>query len=283
MGDADVVNSHGRFVWYELITTDVEAAATFYTKVVGWSAWDASTPGRRHLLFSDGKTSVSGLTALPDDARKLGAKPNWIGYIGVDDVDAAAERVKHLGGAVHVPPTNVANISRFSVVADAQAARFAVFKWLRSGQEQPVEQDAPGRVGWHELIAADVEQACAFYGDLFAWQAEAEETGTYRLLSVGGRTIGGVFTKPATIPGPFWLYYFNIGDVDATARRVRAGGGQVLDGPLEAPEGRWIILCADPQGAIFALEGKRSVGAIGYFEGTQPRDRADVKVRRWSW
>jgi predicted enzyme related to lactoylglutathione lyase len=283
MGGADVVTRHGRFVWYELITTDVAAAATFYAKVVGWSVWDASTPGRRHLLFSDGKTAVGGLSALPDEALKTGVKPNWIGYVDVDDVDTAAARVKLLGGAVHVPPTTVADISRFSIVADPQTARFALFKWLRSGQEQPPEQGAQGRVGWHELVAADIEQACAFYGGLFAWQAEAEANGTYRLFSVEGQAVGGVFTKPMTVPLPFWLYYFNIGDVDATAQRVRAGGGQVLDGPFETAGGRWVVLCTDPQGAIFALEGKRSPGAIGYFEGGASRDRSGVTVRRWSW
>jgi uncharacterized protein len=41
-----VVNSHGRFAWYELITADMDAARVFYTKVMGWGARDASVPGR---------------------------------------------------------------------------------------------------------------------------------------------------------------------------------------------------------------------------------------------
>jgi predicted enzyme related to lactoylglutathione lyase len=43
---------------------------------------------------------------LPEDARKMGATPRWMGYVGVNDVDAAADRIKRLGGAVYVPPTN---------------------------------------------------------------------------------------------------------------------------------------------------------------------------------
>ena len=102
-----MVNSHGRFVWYELVTTDVEAATAFYTKVMGWGAWDASMPGRPYILFADGKSAISALTQLPDDARQMGVEPSWVGYVGVDDVDATAERIKRLGGAVHVPPTDV--------------------------------------------------------------------------------------------------------------------------------------------------------------------------------
>jgi uncharacterized protein len=278
-----VANSRGRFVWYELVTTDVEAAVAFYTSVMGWGAWDASVPGKRFVLFGDGKASISGLTQLPDEARQMGAKPSWIGYVGVDDVDVTANRVTHLGGAVDVPPTNVSDISRFSVFTDPQTARLALFKWLKPGQEQPADPGAPGRVGWHELLAADWEQAWAFYGELFGWQkedADVGEAGTYQLFSTGGQVTGGMVTKPATMPDPFWLYYFNIGDIDATTQRVVAGGGQVLDGPLEVPGGSWIVRCKDAQGAAFALEGRRRSRPIGYFEGA---DSSGARVRRWAW
>ena len=86
-----MVNSHGRFVWYELMTTDMAAAKAFYAKVMGWGTQDASMPGMAYTLFTAGATTVSGLMELPEDAKKMGAKPRWIGYVGVDDVDAAAD------------------------------------------------------------------------------------------------------------------------------------------------------------------------------------------------
>jgi predicted enzyme related to lactoylglutathione lyase len=273
-----MVNSHGRFVWYELMTTDMEAAKAFYANVVGWGTRDASMPGRAYTLFTAGEASVSGLMVLPEDARKkMGAKPTWIGYVGVNDVDATADRIKRLGGTVHVPPQEIPNISRFSVVADPQMATLALFKWLKPGQVEPAELSAPGRVGWHELLAADWEQALAFYGELFGWQkadADTGEMGTYALFSAGGQTIGGMFTKPAMVPVPFWLYYFNIGDIDAAAKRVKAGRGQILNGPIAVPGGNWIVQCTDPQGAMFALVGKRSHDGIGFFERVAWRDRS---------
>ena len=279
------MNPHGRFTWYELVTTDLEAAKAFYTRVMGWGARDASALGRPYTLFTVGKASVSGLMDLPEDARKMGGKASWIGYVGVDDVDAAAARIKRLGGVVHVPPTEVADISRFSIFADPQTARLALFQWLRPSQEPPVELGAPGRVGWHELLAADWEKALAFYGELFGWQkadADIGVMGTYQLFSVGGQTIGGMLTKPSMIPSPFWLYYFNVADIDAAAQRVRAGGGEILDGPLELPGGSMVVQCTDPQGAIFALEGRRGRKPIGYFERVA-RDPSDPRGRRWSW
>ncbi len=278
-----MVNIPGRFAWYELVTTDVAAAKAFYTKVMGWRALDASVPGRAYTLFTAGNALVSGLMDLPEDARKMGASPSWLGYVAVDDVDATADRIKHLGGAVHVPPTDVPNISRFAIFTDPQTARLALFKWLNPGQQQPVEPDRLGRVGWHELLAADWEKALAFYGELFGWQkadADIGGMGTYQLFSAAGQTIGGMLTKPPMIAAPFWLYYFNIGDLDAAAQRVKAGGGEILDGPFEVPGGTWIVQCTDPQGAMFALEGQRRHKAIGYFASGDP---SDPRSRRWSW
>jgi len=267
-----MINSHGRFLWYELMTTDMEAARAFYAKVVGWGARDASMPGMAYILLTARESSVCGLTELPQDARNLGAKPSWIGYVGVDDVDAAADRARQLGGAVLVPPKDIPNVSRFCVLADPQMATLGLFKWLKPDQEQPI--GATSRVGWHELLAADWEKALAFYGELFGWQkadADIGETGTYQQFSAGGQTIGGMFTKPPMVPVPFWLYYFNIGDIDVAAKRVKAGGGRILDGPVEVFGGRWIVRCTDPQGAMFALMGKRPFRPYPYHRVDDPR------------
>ncbi len=275
----------GRFVWYELMTTDMEAAKAFYTDVVGWDVRDVSMPGRAHLLFTAGEALVSGLMLLPEDAKTMGAQPHWIGYVGIDNVDAAVDQIKKLGGAVLFPPTDIPGISRFSVVADPQMATFALIQWLSVRRELPVALDAPGQVGWHELLADDWEKAFAFYGALFAWQEaedDADPIGTYQLFCAGGKTIGGIFTKPPTQPVPFWLYYFNVEDIDAAVKRLQAAGGQVLNGPFEVPNGNWAVQCADPQGAIFALIGKRKRNPIGYFERVV-RDPSDRQRRRWSW
>src|SRR5260370_27868317 len=160
-----MVDCHGRFAWYELITTDTGAAEAFYAKVLGWGARDASTPDLAYTLFTGGSALVGGLMDLPEDARKLGATPRWMGYVSVDDVDATADRIKRFGGAVYVPPTN-SNIGRISFVADPQTATLALVGGLKTGQQQPAELDEPGHVGWHELLAADWEQPFAFSVEL---------------------------------------------------------------------------------------------------------------------
>ncbi|MFZ3361360.1 MAG: VOC family protein [Xanthobacteraceae bacterium] len=274
-----MVNSHGRFVWYELMTTDPEAAKVFYAEVVGWGTVDASMGGIPYVVFTAGEASVCGLMNLPEEARRMGAAPRWIGYVGVDNVDVVTERVRRLGGVVHLPPTDVPNISRFAVVADPQMAAFALSQWPRSGQEQPAAPEAPPRICWHELLAAEWEKAFSFYGELFGWQkvnAEVDMMGTYQMFSAGGQTIGGMSTKPSMVPMPFWLYYFNIDSIDAASERVKAGGGRILEGPLEV-RGGWVVRCTDPQGAMFALAEMRSNKALGYFEPVSSRDPSAVR------
>jgi predicted enzyme related to lactoylglutathione lyase len=280
-----MVSSHGHFVWYELMTTDVVAAKAFYAEVMGWRARDVSLPDTAFVLCSAGEAPVSGLMNLPERATAMGAAPHWIGYVGVDDIDATSDRVKRLNGAVYVPPTEIANTSRFSVFADPQAATLGMLESIGPERMHPADITAPGRVGWHELFATDSEKALGFYGELFDWQkadADVGAMGTYQRFSAGGQTIGGIFTKPPTIPASYWLYYFNVADIDAAAKRVTAGGGQILDGPFQSPGGAWIVHCADPQGAVFALAGGRR-NVVGYFERVSPRDPSDPRSRRWSW
>ena len=279
-----MANDHGRFTWYELMTTDMAAAKAFYAEVVGWGAQDASTPDLAYSLFTAAKAAVGGLMELPADARKMGATPRWMGYVGVDDVDAAAERIKRFGGAVYVPPTDT-NIGRISVVADPQSATFGFIKGLKPRRQQPAGLSKSGGVGWHELPAADWNKAFAFYGELFGWQKATANTGamgTYQQFSAGGQTIGGMFNKRPWDPIPFWLFYFNVDDIDAAAERVKAGGGRVYDGPLELPGGSWIARCADPQGAAFALQGNRSQEGIGWsteWDGISSKGRLITKPR----
>jgi hypothetical protein len=287
-----MVDHPGRFVWYELMTSDMAAARAFYAEVVGWGAHDASTPELAYTLFTVGEASVSGLMGLPEEARKLGATPRWMGYVGVNDVDATAGRIKRLGGAVYVPPTD-SNIGRISVVADPQMATLALVTGLKPGQSQSAEPDGLGRVGWHELLATDWEKVFPFYGEIFGWQkadAEIGPTDTYQLFAAGGQTVGGMLAKRPAEPVPFWLYYFNVDDLDAAAERVKSAGGQILEAPLELPGGSWFARCMDPQGAAFAVQGKRSrnnsarapaseVGWSTEWSGISSRGRLITKLR----
>jgi hypothetical protein len=279
-----VAHPHGHFVWYELVTRDVGAAKAFYGEVMGWRAHDLSMPGTVFTLFTADETPVGGLMNLPEGAR--GAEPRWAGYVGVDDIDAVTGRIERLGGAAYGPPTTILDTRRFVSFSDPQTATLGLLQSIDPEQAKAARINALGHVGWHELITADCEKAFAFYSELFGWQkaqSDINEPGAYQSFSVDGKTIGGMLAKPPSVPASFWLYYFNVADIDAAGKRVATLGGRVLDGPLESPGGAWIVHCADPQGAVFGLAGERNRSAVGYFEAPASRNAADTRRRRWSW
>jgi predicted enzyme related to lactoylglutathione lyase len=254
-----VIGQPGRFAWYELLTTDVAAAGAFYGNVIGWGVKDASRSGLTYTVLSAGDAPVCGLLDLPEEGLRLGATPRWTGYVAVDDIDMTAAQIKRLGGTVFVPPTD-SNIGRISIVADPQKAMFGLVAGLTYGQLQSGALDGLGCVGWHELLAEDRHKVFDFYGELLGWQravAETDPVDFYELFSASGQTIGGMLTKLPSVSQSCWLYYFNVDDIDVAAQRVMAGGGQLLQGPIELPDSCWIARCADPQGALFALQGSR--------------------------
>jgi predicted enzyme related to lactoylglutathione lyase len=250
----------GQFFWYDVMTTDTQAAAKFYGDVVGWGTRDASAPGMQYTAFTlEGGRGVAGLMPIPEDARKMGVGPAWMGYILVDDVDEMAGRIVAEGGKLHKGPITVPGIIRFAVMADPHGAGFLIAAPIPQEAPPPLQQGAPGTVGWHELYAGDLEPDFAFYSKLFGWTKEQDmpmgPMGAYRLFKTGGETAaGGMLTKPPQVPMPFWGFYFSVaGGIDAAIGRVTKGGGKIVNGPMEVPGGSWIVQAVDPQGAFFAL------------------------------
>lgn len=255
-----MAGAQSSFVWYELMTTDVAAAKAFYTGVVGWSTEDMPMPGMTYTLLRMGQAQVGGLMAVPKEARDAGMRPCWVGYVGVDDADRAAAKVKQIGGKVLMEPTDIPNVGRFAAVTDPQGATLNLFKPSQPGQRGVSAE--PGQVGWHELHTTDWPKAFGFYTDMFGWlkgdSVDMGAMGTYQLFTIKGTPSGAMFNSPAAQGARFWLYYFNVGNIDDAVKRVGQGGGKIMQGPMQVPGDRWVAQAADPQGAAFALLGSRN-------------------------
>jgi predicted enzyme related to lactoylglutathione lyase len=256
------MSDHGRFIWYELITPDVAGAKRFYGDLLGWTAEDLpAMPGAEpySIVSADGH-GVGGIMNLGEAMKAEGMPPNWTGYICVDDVDAAAAKAPTLGGSVRRPAWDIPGIGRIAILADPAGAVFAVMKPTPPPGARP--EIPPGTLGaasWHELYGASPDTGFAFYRDLFGWTADETHDmgpmGKYQLFSNPDGQVGGMMRKPDQVPMPYWNYYFRVGDIDAAAARAKAGGAQILMGPVEVPSGDWVFQGADPQGAVFAVQG----------------------------
>lgn len=247
----------GEFIWYELLTSDLEAAQAFYGDVVGYSAIPSASAGFEYRMWARGDIVLGGFMPMPSELASRGVPCCWLGYVQVRDVDDTVDAVVADGGAVMMRPTTLANIGRIALVADPQGAAFYVMHPTHGGAMTSFGRK-PGQCGWNELHTTDSVAALAFYGKHLGWvnssSMDMGSMGTYHMFNAGaGDDLGGMMNSP--IPHPAWLYYFNVESITQAKTRVEARGGSVVLGPLQIPGGAWIITAKDPQGAVFGLLG----------------------------
>jgi predicted enzyme related to lactoylglutathione lyase len=247
--------SHSPFIWYELVTTDPQAASRFYADVVGWTP-KPFPGGQDYIVLHAGDThGAGGIMAIPEGSE--GMPPMWLGYIHAADVDAKVSELKAEGGAVLKEPTDIPGVGRFSVVADPQGAVFMLM--APQGEDMPpLPHATPGTFGWRDLEANDLESAFAFYAKLFGWtKGDAMPMGPlgdYQLFHAGGDyPVGGMMNKKEPGDRPMWHFYTYVDAIGAARERVIKAGGKVSMEPMEVPGGEWAMEAIDPQGARFGL------------------------------
>lgn len=260
-------NPHGAFIWYELLTSDPDGAQSFYGEVAGWTVQDSGQAGMDYRILNAPDASIGGLMKLPGEAQAGGMKPAWIGYIGVDDVDETVAKLTDAGGAVHMPAQDISGVGRIAMAADPDGAPFYVMRPTPppdapDSDSTAFNRTAPGHVAWNELSAKDHEKAFAFYAGLFGWtkgeRMDMGDMGIYQMIDLVEKSFGAIMDGAPGKPAA-WTFYITVDDIDAALERVKAAGGTVMHGPSEIPGGDFIILGADPQGAVFALVGPRKI------------------------
>lgn len=265
-----MTNQHGDFIWYELLTSDADAAGDFYGKVVGWTSAPSGQPGMDYRFFSSGdgrdnKDGVGGYMAITPEMAEHGARPAWVGYIAVDDVDACLASITAGGGSIFMPATDLEGVGRMAMVADPQGAPFYVMKGASDETSYSFAAYEPklGHCAWNELATSDPEAAKTFYCTQFGWSQDGEmdmgPMGKYEFLKASGNRflLGAVMPKMPEMPVSMWAYYFRVADIDSGAAAISAHGGTILQPPIEIPGGEYSLMAMDPQGAAFGLVGPR--------------------------
>jgi len=245
-----------RFIWYELVPKDQAAAAAFYSSVFGWTTQEYA-PGTNYQVISAQGHGLGGITPAPTAECAGIPGPVWIGYMGVDDVDACIASIVAAGGAVVRPAFDLPGVGRIAMVRDNTGASFCLMKGAHPEPMTYLPVTTPGTIDWHELHADDGPKAWEFYSSHFGWEKDFAmdmgPMGVYQTYKMGDGGVGGMMTKMPDCPSAFWLFYVAVEALDAAIERVNAGGGKVIMGPHQVPGGQWIAQCVDPQGAMFAM------------------------------
>jgi predicted enzyme related to lactoylglutathione lyase len=254
----------GSWIWYELMSPDPEGSKAFYEAVVGWNMTTGHGENNTDYGFianPDGGMT-GGLLRLSKDMTDHGARPCWLGYIGVDEVDAAVTAIEAAGGKCMMPARDIEMAGRVAMVTDCCGAPFYVMTPTPppgGGESTAFSRTLPGRCSWNELMAGNAPEAIAFYTSLFGWSLpepmDMGPMGKYQFIAHDGEQIGAIMQKMPEIPNPVWNHYFRVASIEAASAAVPANGGQVINGPMQVPTDDWIIQGIDPQGAMFALVG----------------------------
>ena len=253
----------GRPVWYELMTTDMKAAESFYKNVVGWTTEPFPGAGKPYTALNrKGDVGVGGILDKPAEVK---APPFWAMYIAVPKLEDAVSQITKRGGKAHTDVISIKDVGRMQLMMDPQGAAFYIIE-PSSPEQRPEAAPEIGDASWHELMTTDQNAALKFYEDVFHWQLDQTmdmgEMGKYLMFKrpTGHGTIGGIMNKPpamANAPSN-WQIYFRVPNVDAAAERIKAAGGKVINGPMDVPDGDRVLNALDPQGAAFGLHQKKS-------------------------
>lgn len=126
------MKKQGMFSWNELMTNDVSAAKQFYSSLLGWEYEEINSPDMVYHIARLGDKQVGGIMANPVDAKD--APPMWGSYVTVDNVDSSAKKSESLGGKVLIPPTDIPDIGRFTVIQDNQGAMLTLITYTGNCQ-----------------------------------------------------------------------------------------------------------------------------------------------------
>jgi len=244
----------GKFVWFDLLTNDVEAVKTFYGELFGWKFENGADANSPYTLVKHNGKSIGGIVYWEPKQKNVN-ETQWISYLSVPDVDSATEFVKNNGGIIHREPRSLSNRGRYSVVADPQGAVLAL---LRSDTGDPVDKKPlEGEWVWNELFTSDDLAAVSFYHKLVGYEFEKTMVGKkrdYYVLSRNGKYYAGILKSPWEDVAPNWLPYVLVNNPKELVEKVKKLGGQVLFEPNEKVRNGSVAIIADPTGGALAIQ-----------------------------
>jgi uncharacterized protein len=250
------------FVWYELVTNDMDKAVAFYSKVVGWDVRDSGMPGMRYMIFGKGGKDVGGMMTWAG-AGAPAMPPEWMAHIYAPKLDEEVKAVSADGGTIVRPAQEIPQVGRFAVVLDPQGAKYLLFEPATQQIPPRLQQNEAGNVGWHELLANDAEKAFGYYSKHYGWEKDYAHDmgpmGVYQTFRTDKAVYSGGMMNMPKLPGvpedakPRWNYYFNVPDIQEAQNRATEAGGTITVPPTDVPGGSRILQGLDDQGGSFAL------------------------------
>jgi predicted enzyme related to lactoylglutathione lyase len=233
----------------DIAVPEHERELGFYAKTLTTGA----DPLWREDLMNNRGTPVIGLGPRSPEWESLPLQ--WMPHFQVSDVGASARRALELGGSELLHGRSEEGQSQWAVLVDPAGAAFGLIPVVDAGS---VPTDAPetiGRIGWLTLVTPDVPSAREFYEQVVGWSTVADDDGEGFLLQRPDGGYTGAIRPASPADGevpPLWLLGLPVGDLEESLRRVREGGGAIVQGSADAG----YAVVRDPVGVFVALQAK---------------------------
>lgn len=242
-----------KFVWHDLMTKDVNAAAEFYEQLLPeWSYEQMPMEGGDYHMIKCGARGIGGMVSFAEAPPEVPS--HWIGYVAVENCDEAIKTMEAAGGKLCVPAIDVPGVGRFAVVTDPQGAVIKPFQ-LAEPMEMPRPQ--PGDFCWDEVMVNDVDAAKKFYSAAFDWgtsEMDMGPAGMYTLFTQGELQVAGAMAIPdgQNVP-PHWMSHIMVNDLAARFEKAKQLGATPILDVTDVPNIGQFTIQLDPTGAAFAL------------------------------
>lgn len=246
----------GEFVWYDLITSNVDSAKKFYGELFNWEFEAAGKDATAYTIIKAEGVPIGGII-YSEKAKEINGE-QWLSYLSVADVDRAVNVTKKRGGSVLVEAFEFEARGRTAVVKDPQGALVVLFKsYVGDPPIQTLEEKLNHTWIWIELFTNDIEASSAFYEQIAGYSIKKYDSGVnvpYYIFGIGERPFAGMLTIPWKNVKPNWLPYIKVKDPVAIAKKVESLGGAVILAPDKQVRNGSVAIVADPTGAVVAIQ-----------------------------
>ena len=260
----------GMPIWYELMTIDKAKVARFYRAVGGWdipAKGNTMPDGTEYvqILRPDGG-NLGGVLTLTQKMQDGGARPGWIPYFHVADVDESVAQAEAMGGKVQMPAFDIPGIGRLVMITDPQGAPTYLMDPIPPAGDPNARSDVwdrekPGHCRWNELATTDAPAAKDFYTKLLGWTSDRSmpmgERGDFFFVVCVGFVFGAINPMIREGQPPMWLAYLGVDNIARAVEAAKANGGTVINGPHEVPGGEHVFIATDPDGAMIGFVGPK--------------------------
>lgn len=251
-GQEIVKNQHGKLVWADLYTGDVEASLKFYQQTFDWTVKSfAKEQSKYHLLYDNG-LAVAGVLER-DSNRNKTDKALWVGSIDTDNVSSRSDRAAKNNATIILAPHDFTLYGKRSVLADPQGGIIALLELdLTSKNHKKISK----KWDWAQLFSTNTKQAAMFYQDTFGYSLEATNTDNDSFFLIQAEMIQASIVK---LPESFeqrdrWVNFIEVNNLSTTLTKAKNNGATVIYHPID----RGLAIIADPNGALLGLTQQES-------------------------